>query len=137
MGAPEDNSPSNFVKLEEMERLLERGELLAEIRRQVINCLAERDAALRHANAARYELFKLRQDLVGAGEALLQVAGETDHSNFQQDLQKVAGELIQHGWNGSKDRESIELKVRRLKPYPQQSLRHAIDAYPTFVSHFN
>ncbi|KAJ3911295.1 hypothetical protein F5877DRAFT_86181 [Lentinula edodes] len=134
MGAPEEGSPSSYVTPEDMERLLERGELLEEIRRQVINCLSERDTALRHANATRYELSKLRQDVVGVGEALLQAAGETNHPNFQKNLQKVARELIQHGIKGSKDREHFELKAHRLKPYPLQSLQHAIDAYPTLVS---
>ncbi|KAJ3803861.1 hypothetical protein F5876DRAFT_71107, partial [Lentinula aff. lateritia] len=134
MGAPEEGSPSSYVTPEDMERLLERGELLEEIRRQVINCLSERDTALRHANAARYELSKLRQDVVGVGEALLQAAGETNHPNFQKNLQKVATELIQHGIKGSKDREHFELKARRLKPYPLQPLQRAIDAYPTLVS---
>ncbi|KAJ3846072.1 hypothetical protein EV368DRAFT_70207 [Lentinula lateritia] len=39
MGAPEEDSPSSYVTLEEMERLLERGELLEEIRRQVEDTL--------------------------------------------------------------------------------------------------
>ncbi|KAJ3912593.1 hypothetical protein F5877DRAFT_72265 [Lentinula edodes] len=127
MGAPEEGSPSSYVTTEEMERLLERGELLEEIRRQVINCLSERDTALRHANAARYELSKLRQDVIGVGEALLQAARETNHPNFPKDLQKVAMELIQHGIKGSKGREDFELKARRLKPYPLQSLHSKKD----------
>ncbi|KAJ3925113.1 MAG: hypothetical protein NXY57DRAFT_1044378 [Lentinula lateritia] len=107
VGAPEEGSPSSYVTPEDMERLLERGELLEEIR---------------------------RQDVVGVGEALLQAAGETNHPNFQKNLQKVATGLIQHGIKGLKDREHFELKARRLKPYPLQPLQHAIDAYPTLVS---
>ncbi|KAJ3927105.1 MAG: hypothetical protein NXY57DRAFT_1042693 [Lentinula lateritia] len=93
MCAPEEGSPSSYVMPEDMERLLERGELLEEILQQVINCLSECDTALQHANATQYELSKLRQDVVGVGEALLQAAGETNHPNFQKNLQKVATEL--------------------------------------------
>ncbi|KAF9065798.1 hypothetical protein BDP27DRAFT_1424543 [Rhodocollybia butyracea] len=135
VGLPQEaDGFAQYTSPEEMERLLERGDLLDEMHRQIKNCLAERDTAVRYANAARLELFRLRQELIVASEALLETTNKLDNPFLQRDVNKLAVGLMEHGRKGSRDREQFEMQARRRKPFPQQSVVQAIAAYPTLKS---
>ncbi|KAF9053526.1 hypothetical protein BDP27DRAFT_1433739 [Rhodocollybia butyracea] len=135
VGLPQEmDGFAQYTSPEEMDRLLERGNLLNEMHRQIRNCLAERDTAIRYANAARLELFRLRQEAVVAGEALLETTKEPSNLYLRRDVNRLATGLIEHGRKGSRDREQFEMQARRRKPFPQQSVVQAITAYPTLKS---
>lgn len=120
--AEPENTLLTTVSEGEIKRLLHRGKFLNEIRRQIINAIHERDAAVQKADSLERELRNLRQDMIQLGENLYEASEETNRRNFTQDIRRVASGLINGGKYGSKHRELRERKQRCLKPYPQRRI---------------
>ncbi|KAE9396380.1 hypothetical protein BT96DRAFT_922147 [Gymnopus androsaceus JB14] len=76
--AEPENTLLTTVSEGEIKRLLHCGKFLNEIRRQIINVIHERNAAVQKSDSLEWELRNLRQDMIQLGENLYEASEETN-----------------------------------------------------------